>query len=73
MSFFVKTSMLRGTSCRFSSRLRAVTTISCSPEEVSAGSAAGARGGATASAAATARLILEIEADPRSVAHIWGE
>ena len=30
MSFCVNTSMLMGTSCRFSSRLRAVTTTSCS-------------------------------------------
>ena len=29
MSFAVKTSMLSGTSCRFSVPLRAVTTISC--------------------------------------------
>src|SRR6202035_704163 len=64
-SFFVKTSMLRGTFCRFSSRLRAVTMTSCSgpPRAVSvaaAASSAGARGAATlASAAATATLICE--------------
>ena len=47
MSFLVKTSMLTGTSCRFSLRLRAVTTISLS-WPLSGESAAIARGGATA-------------------------
>ena len=43
MSFFVNTSMLKGTSCRFSSRLRAVTMTSAEPsEEVSAAASAAA-------------------------------
>ena len=45
MSFCVNTSMLTGTSCRFSSRLRAVTTTSCSAP---AGGLRGGRGSAGA-------------------------
>src|SRR6516165_5182867 len=66
MSFCDSTSMLIGTSCRFSSTLRAVTTTSCNAPPAAAevaGAAvsanAGARGTATpARAAATARPIL---------------
>src|SRR2546427_218614 len=71
-SLWVRTSMLMGTSCRFSSRLRAVTRTSCSPPlEASADAAnAGVRGAATlASAAATARPILELGGEMSPVAH----
>jgi hypothetical protein len=59
MSFAVKTSMLRGTSCRFSVTLRAVTTISSMPPDSGAFAAAAKTGGAwgravPASAAVTA-------------------
>src|ERR1700733_14195652 len=66
-SFWVKTLMLMGTICRFSSTLRAVTTTSCRPppeapegSAAAASASAGAGGSATpASAVATARAILE--------------
>src|SRR5258707_13977651 len=61
MSFFDSTSMLRGTSCRFSSRLRAVTIITSRPPLAAlSASAASADACGTlnpAMAAATARPI----------------
>ena len=67
MSFLVNTSTLKGTSCRFSSRLRAVTTTSARPPEVELSASAasdGARGTANpARAAATAKPTFE--PDPR--------
>src|SRR5579864_6594507 len=64
-SFELNTSMLRGTVCRFSSRLRAVTTTSCSAPLVLASAAAAASSAPArcaavpARAAATATPILE--------------
>ena len=66
ISFCVNTSMLTGTSCRFSSRLRAVTTTSWSAPAVASAAAAsaGPRGAvAPARAAATANPILEPRGD----------
>src|SRR5580658_1486829 len=66
-SFWVKTLMLMGTICRFSSTLRAVTTTSCRPPPeapegsaaAASGSAGGGRSAMPASAVATGRPILE--------------
>src|ERR1700722_15426590 len=67
MSFLVNTSTLKGTSCRFSSRLRAVTTTSARPPELELSASAasdGPRGTANpARAAATANPTFE--PDPR--------
>src|ERR1700730_5299486 len=71
-SLCVSTSMLMGTSWRFSSRLRAVITTSCSPPPAAPAvpASAGVRGAATlASAAATARPIREPGGSVREVLH----